>query len=117
MITRKTRQKDIIEKEIESMKNLFNGDDLFLKVKEKKIGKATVYRFLKNLRDKGKIHTYSCDRRMIYSKEKKSHCHFICEKCGKMQHFDVKKVDFIPKSIKGRMDHFQLNVTGICENC
>ena len=115
--TRKTHQKKIMQKELEEMNHLFTGEDLFLRVKENNIGKATVYRFLKDLRDKGQIHTYTCDRRMTYSKEKKSHCHFICEKCGKMQHFDVKEVDFINKNIKGKMCHFQLDVTGICDNC
>jgi Fe2+ or Zn2+ uptake regulation protein len=116
-LTRETHQKEIIRKELENMKNLFTGEELFIRVRAKNIGKATVYRFLKDLRNNGQIHTYLCDRRMTYSKEKRSHCHFTCEKCGKMQHFEIKEVDFINKNLNGKMCHFQLDVTGICNNC
>ncbi len=89
----------------------------YVQKKHPKIGIATVYRFLKELREKGFIHSYVCNRKILYAKEKKSHCHFICEKCKKIEHFDLEKIDFIKKGVKGDICHFQLDVSGICETC
>ena len=97
MVTRKTNQKKFIEEEIKNLHSFFDAEELYKQVskKNKKIGIATVYRFLKKLTEEGKIHSYSCNRKMIYSSNVKSHCHFICEKCGNTKHINLKKLDFI----------------------
>ena len=118
-MSRKTNQKKIIEKEIKNLSSFFNAEKLYGQVskKSKKIGIATVYRFLKKLTEKGKIHSYSCDRKIIYSSSVRNHCHFICENCGDIKHINLKKLDFIQKEIKGDICHFQIDITGICEKC
>ena len=117
--SRETRQKKIIEEEVEKEKSFFTSDSLFskIKAKDKNIGIATVYRFLKDLRAKGKIHTYLCDKKILYSKGEPNHCHFICEKCNKSRHIKLSRLDFIKKEIKEDICHFQLDVYGICESC
>jgi Fe2+ or Zn2+ uptake regulation protein len=70
------------------------------------------------MRNEGTIYSYLCDRRIVYSREKKSHCHFICEKTGKVVHFDVDSLDFLKNKIPGSITSFQLEVKGICkDNC
>jgi Fur family ferric uptake transcriptional regulator len=117
--SRKTRQKELIQAGIDTFTSLFTAEELFDKVRKKdsSIGIATVYRFLKDLRKKRELHSYVCDRRMIYSRQKNSHCHFICQKCGRVVHFDVDRVDFLKKKIGGDICHFQIDVHGICEGC
>lgn len=117
--SRNTRQKELIIDEIEGFDRFFNSEELFERVKKKdsKMGIATVYRVLKDLKSKHKLHAYVCDRRTIYSRDKKSHCHFKCEKCGKISHVDVEKLDFLKKSFSGEICHVQIDVTGICSNC
>lgn len=117
--SRKTRQKDIIEHEIKKFSSFFTGEELFEKVKKRnsKIGIATVYRFLRKLRDKSMIHVYNCGRRTLYSRERKAHCRFICEKCGNTRHISVSKIDFLKKSIDEDICHFQLDIYGICSSC
>lgn len=119
MISRKTSQKEILKKEIVRLGNFFHAEQLFEKarIQDKNIGIATVYRFLKKLVEEGNIHSYSCNRKTIYSTNKKSHSHFTCEQCKKVEHIDVKKIDFLQKEIKGKICHFQINVTGLCEKC
>ena len=78
---------------------------------------ATVYRFLKKLSKEGKIHKYLCNRKTIYSSNIKSHCHFICETCGDVKHINLKKLDFLNKEVKGNICHFQIDISGICEQC
>ena len=119
MISRKTSQKNLIEEEINNFHSFFDAEKLYGQVskKNKKMGIATVYRFLKKLVKKGKIHSYSCNRKTIYSSNAKSHCHFTCEDCGDVEHINLKKLDFIKKEVKGDICHFQIDITGVCEKC
>ncbi len=118
-VSRNTRQKEIITEEVDKFDRFFNSQELFDRVKKKdsKIGIATVYRVLKDLKTKHRLHSYTCDRRTIYSKEKKSHCHFTCEKCGKVSHIDVDNFNFLKKNVEGNVCHVQIDVTGVCEKC
>ena len=117
--SRKTKQKELIQSEISTFKSLFTADELFNKIKKKDnaIGIATVYRFLKDLRKKKELHSYICDRKTVYSKETNNHCHFICQKCNRITHFDIDKIDFLKTKIKGNICHFQIDVNGICDEC
>jgi len=116
---RKTKQKELIQSEISTFTSLFTAEELFDKIKKKDntIGIATVYRLLKDLRKKKELHSYVCERRMIYSREKNNHCHFICQKCDQIKHFNIEKIDFLKSKIKGEICHFQIDVHGICEKC
>jgi Fur family transcriptional regulator, ferric uptake regulator len=117
--SRKTKQKELIQSEISTFTSLFTADELFEKIKKKDntIGIATVYRFLKDLRKKKELHSYVCERKMIYSREKNNHCHFICQKCDHITHFNIEKIDFLSSKIKGDICHFQIDVHGICDKC
>jgi Fe2+ or Zn2+ uptake regulation protein len=88
-----------------------------IKKKDNTIGIATVYRFLKDLRKKKELHSYVCERRMIYSRDKNNHCHFICQKCETVTHFNIDKIDFLQTKIKGEICHFQIDVHGVCDRC
>lgn len=118
-INRNTKQKETIKTEIEQIEVLFNADELFERLQkiDHKIGKATIYRYLKDAEKEKKLYTYTCDRKKIYSKENKSHCHFKCEKTGKIIHFELDNLDFIKNKIPGSITSFQLEVKGICNNC
>jgi len=118
-ISRITKQKELMETELEKVNSFFTAEGFFnkLKKKNKKISIATIYRFLKELRKERKLHSYLCNRRLIYSKEKTNHCHFICQKCNKVIHFDVDEIDFPRKKIRGDICHFQIDVHGICDKC
>ena|SRR3989338_9241080 len=121
-LSRETNQKKILESEISRINSFFTAEELFEKIKKKNssIGIATIYRFLKDLKAKRKIHTYVCDRRVLYSRANSSHCHFICEKCNKTVHFQVDNIDFLKNKLKSKASsicHFQIDVQGICEDC
>ena len=117
--TRNTKQKELIQKEIGTFKAFFTAENLYEKIKKKnkKIGLATIYRFLKKLRKTGEIYSYVCDNKLMYSKEKKSHCHFFCEETGKIIHFDVNTLDFLKDKIPGSITSFQIEVKGVCKKC
>ena len=118
-MSRQTRQKHILRLETDKFRSFFTAENLHEKAKNKddKIGIATVYRFLKELSKNNKIHSYLCDRKTIYSISEKNHCHFLCQKCGKVFHISINSIDFIKGNLKGDICHFQINVEGICGDC
>lgn len=117
--SRQTRQKNILRIDTFRFDSFFTAEDLFEKAKKKddKLGIATVYRFLKELRKNNKIHSYLCDRKTIYSISEKNHCHFLCQQCGKVMHINIDSIDFLKRNFKGEVCHFQINVEGICDDC
>jgi Fe2+ or Zn2+ uptake regulation protein len=117
MKPRITKQKEIIRKEIDKFKTFFTGEELYTKVKRvnKDIGLATIYRFLKQLREDNLIYFYTCNKKLVYSKENKSHCHFICEETGELIHFNIDSLDFLKNKIPGLITSFQIEVKGICK--
>jgi len=119
MKSRNTRQKNLLQAELEKMTGFFSAEDFYMIILKKmsNMGLATIYRFLNERVKNGQLHSYYCDKRAVYSNSKNNHCHYICQKCGKIQHVDIKNIDTIKKSIRGSICHFQIDVYGICENC
>ncbi len=116
-MSRQTKQKRVIGEELDKFKTFFTAEDLHEKVKAKNVSLATIYRFLNELKSKKKIYSYLCDRRQVYSNSQNSHCHFICEKTGKVIHFTVGNIDFLKNKIPGKITSFQIEVKGICDEC
>lgn len=116
---RNTKQKQIMEQEIQEMSAHFNAEDIHRKLTEKKheIGIATIYRFLKKLREERKLHSFTCERKIVYSRTNNDHSHYTCQKCGNITHFSVDSLDFIKKKIPGKICHFQIEVEGVCDKC
>ena len=50
---------------------------------------------MQELRKKRQLHSYICDRKIIYSKQRNNHCHYTCQKCGKIIHFDKISIEEI----------------------
>ena len=117
--SRQTKQKELLEEELNKFSTLFTAEDLLEKAQKRdhKLGIATVYRFLKELRQEHLCHTYQCSGKTIYSRESTHHCHFHCQKCGKEEHFSVENLDFLQKKVPGEICHFQIDAEGICRNC
>jgi len=110
---------DWIKNEMKNFSNFFDAQTLHKEIikKDTTIGIATIYRFLKDFQNEGKLHSYLCNRRAIYSTNKENHCHFTCKICKKTKHLDIKKVDFLKSGIVEEVCHFQIDLTGICQDC
>jgi Fe2+ or Zn2+ uptake regulation protein len=113
---RNTWQSERIQEELDKIDTFFTAEDLHEKLKEDNIGIATIYRFLKEKKDKS-IFQYTCNRKQTFSKENRSHCHFTCEKTGKVTHFNIDSLDFLKNKIPGSIKSFQLEVRGVCDYC
>jgi Fe2+ or Zn2+ uptake regulation protein len=113
--SRETLQKKVLKREIQRFNRFFTAEELHARVKN--IGIATVYRFLKEAEQNHELHSYLCDRKMVYSRSKDDHCAFVCQRCNKRTHFDISSVDFFKKKVPGSLCHFQLEVHGLCDSC
>lgn len=113
---RMTKQKRVLHEAIQQMDGFFNAQELHSNVKTKRIGLATVYRFLADLDAKSQIHAFICENKKIYSVSKKSHAHFTCERCGDVKHIKIQNVDFLQEA-KDDVCHFQLELSGVCSEC
>lgn len=112
--SRQTRQKRILEESISSFTSNFDAEELLERAnqKDKKIGIATIYRYLKELRNTNEIYSYQCGGKTIYSNTKKTHCHFIDEESGEIVHFDIDNLDFLKDKIDGDINSISIEVRG-----
>jgi Fur family transcriptional regulator, ferric uptake regulator len=117
--TRQTRQKEMLESETRNMDGLFTPEDLLCKAqaKNKDIGIATVYRFLKMKAARDELHSYYCERRQVYATQGNSHSHFTCSRCGRTEHLSIKDISFLKRQLDGKICHFQIDIHGICSKC
>jgi Fur family ferric uptake transcriptional regulator len=117
--SRITRQKKLIQQKLREFKTIFTAEDLHTAVrkKDKNIGIATIYRYLKNNSVDERIHSYLCNRHHVYSTNTDNHCHFTCNICGKTEHFNISEIGFIKSRVRGDICHFQIDVYGICLKC
>jgi Fe2+ or Zn2+ uptake regulation protein len=111
--SRQTKQKKELELVVTSFDSFFNAQEV---AEKSQLPLATIYRFLNDQEKSGKLFSYSCDGRKIYSSKKRSHCHYICEKTGKVIHFDIDNLDFLQKHIPGTIESFQIEVRGVCDS-
>lgn len=113
--SRATRQKRLLAACVEEQEGFFSARDVAQQVPA--VGTATIYRFLVAAARRGALHTYRCGGRRIYSRERRSHCHFTCTRCGAVQHIDLKSLDLPTGAVDGQVCHVQLDLTGRCSTC
>lgn len=128
---RNTKQKQIVIDFLKENMNVHLMPEQIienLKNENRKVSQATVYRILNALTDEGIIRKYfindsqcSCYQ---YIKDKdvcKSHYHLICSECGKVLHFENKKIagirDEILKEEEFSIDLKRVVFYGICSSC
>ena len=116
---RLTNQKKIIFDYLKSVKIHPSAETVYSAVKKKlpRISLGTVYRILKNLKEKKEINEIlsgvSC-----YDGDISPHAHFICEDCQKI--FDVfEKCHFLKyrRTKIGKIKKYQIYFYGICTKC
>ncbi len=118
-MARTTRQKKALEEAMQGFSTFFSAEELLAKAQKKdpKLGIATVYRFLREQAASDGVHTYSHDRKQVYSIQEISHCYFTCNRCGAVTHFAIKDINAIKRNVPGEICHFQVDVHGICDAC
>lgn len=118
---RNTNQKELIKSEVKLHQGHLTGDQIYALVKEKMpgIGRATVFRNLKDLSEKGEIGFIpTVDGAGFFDYRKHDHYHFKCTQCNRL--FDT-EVPYDYERDKVDSDFkIERHVTlfyGICPEC
>ncbi len=124
-----TNQKKIILEELFKTNTHLNSKEMYEKVKDKKIGLATVYRTLNSFNKIGIVKEINIDgisyyELKMYSK-KPLHIHFQCTKCNNITDIDDTNITLkylkINKEIenKNNIDIYDVDImlVGICDKC
>ena len=86
------------------------------------IGKGTVYRNLKILRDTGQISELNLSGTVsLFEGRQDNHYHFRCEKCGRIFDLDEPVISELDERVARRtafeVSHHQLEFRGLCKDC
>ncbi len=119
-----TKQKEMIWKVITNTSSHFSLEDISFKLKGKKVGKTTIYRYLKELTEQGVLKKYYVEGLPAcfeYIKKIDPFYHLKCLKCNKLYHLHCSDVEKMTEHIQGK-HHFQVYYSkiifyGVCESC
>ncbi len=121
-----TRQREAILRQFLGREGHLCADDLYYSLRQKypRIGKATVYRTVKVLKElelASEVNFTGKRRRFEHAFEHPHHDHFICEKCGRVTEFvdpeiEAKQAKLCKKFGFSGARHF-MQIFGICRRC
>ncbi len=89
-------------------------------------GKTTVYRFLEQLAEQGRVRKYQNETGFFYQfveddADCDSHLHLMCRVCGALYHVDCELVGMLSRHIRGEHDFMidpkQSVLVGVCGAC
>lgn len=125
-----TKQKSIILDCLEHHRNHITAEEIInlLYSQGVKVGRATVYRYLRELEESGKVRKYTLGEKNIayyqYTGEDSSchgHYHLMCDACGKLEHLDHSVAEAFAKSARESFG-FEIDCSktvfyGKCRDC
>lgn len=129
-IHRQTHQKALILDVLRSGPSHITADELIdiLKASGQKVGRATVYRYLKELEESGRMKKYSlgeknssCYQYIESDSGCSEHYHLMCENCGRLEHIESNIIkDFADRARQSfgfEIDEGKTVFYGLCRNC
>ena len=123
---KRTKGRDIIFRELETLKNHFNAEKLYVSLLRKgaRVSRPTIYRTLKLLEKLHFIEKLDVKKNCFYYEpmyRKKDHGHLICEQCGKIVDFSWGSIENLKSEVckekNFKPDNISIHVFGICETC
>ena len=121
---RNTAQRKIIFDTLRGLTSHPTAEDLLKEVQKEHptIGRATVYRNLRQLADSGRVLQLTpSDDAARYDGCIDPHCHFCCKVCGGFYDVDVDPICGIKDTVESRcgfeVDRVDVTLTGTCARC
>ena len=124
-----TRQRrDVLKYLTDNAMRHYTLDELSQALREDGItaGKTTVYRFLEQLSEQGRVRKYQNETGFLYQYVQDdagcdAHLHLMCRACGELFHVDCELVGMLARHIRGEhnfvIDPRQSVLVGICGAC
>jgi Fur family ferric uptake transcriptional regulator len=123
---RNTPERFLILNQISEMNRHFEADSLLvqLKINNKKISRATIYRTLELLVDCGLVKKINLDAQHAFYEaafELNRHDHFVCSACGKIIEFYDETINKIQRHLQAvyglEVVHYSYHLSGYCASC
>lgn len=90
-------------------------------LREHRLNRVTVYRILDLLADRGVVNRINSGERAMLFCAGRSHSHFHCTGCGKVQCIDNTTLHFdeeaVARSLDMTVSHVDLHLEGLCAEC
>ena len=121
-----TRGRKIILRELESRKDHFNAEKLYISLLRKgvRVSRPTIYRTLKLLEKLHFIERFDIRKNCFYYEpisQKKDHGHLICEHCEKIIDFSSNSLEILKlevcKEKDFKLSNISIQVFGVCKSC
>jgi Fur family ferric uptake transcriptional regulator len=121
-----TREREIILKELETRKDHFNAEKLYISLlrKEVRVSRPTIYRTLRLLEKLHFIEKLDIKKNCFYYEtipQRKEHGHLICEQCGKIIDFSCNGIEILKseacKDKDFKLENISVQVFGLCKDC
>ena len=123
---KRTKGRDIIFRELETRKDHFNAEKLYISLLRKKarVSRPTIYRTLKLLEKLHFIEKLDIKKNCFYYEpisSKKDHGHLICEQCGKIMDFSSNGLETLKSKVckdkDFKLGNISFQVFGVCRDC
>lgn len=124
--SRRTRERELIFDFVETLHGHFSADDLFfgLHRRGQRVSRATVYRTLDLLVDRGMLQRVPMDQGGFLYEHihgRKQHAHLYCLGCGRLTDYPMPSLGLIPGRVRRQAgfeaEHMLLRVCGYCKRC
>ncbi|MHB8484128.1 MAG: Fur family transcriptional regulator [Candidatus Acidiferrales bacterium] len=125
-MTRRTRERELICDFVETLRGHFSADDLLfgLHRRGRRVSRATVYRTLDLLVDRGMLQRVPMDQGGFLYEHihgRKQHAHLYCLSCGRLADYPMPSLGLIPGRVQRKAgfkaEHMLLRVCGYCRRC
>ena len=125
-VFRRTRERELIMDHVQSIKGHFTAEDLVFSLaqRRKRVSRATVYRTLELLFDRGvlwRVHVGERGAVYEFAQGRAPHAHLYCLCCGRLSDYSVTLLDGLPEQVwkdaRFQTDHLSLRICGYCQPC
>lgn len=82
-----------------------------------RIGYSSVYQNLEALASRALIEVIDDGHSHRYGWRPDPHHHFHCSRCGAIQDVDLPELQLLQHRIEGRVEHYRLDLYGVCSHC
>jgi Fur family ferric uptake transcriptional regulator len=124
--SKRTRERELILDRLHSLPGHFSAEDLWLSLAHQgsRVSRATVYRTLDLLVDRGvlqRVHLDEQGARYELIQGREQHAHLYCLGCGKLEDFPMAALQKLPARVRVEKGfepaHLLLRVCGTCARC
>lgn len=125
-VSRRSRERELIWDQVQTMKGHFTAEELVFSLarQRKRVSRATVYRTLDLLLDRGvllRVQVGEGGALYELGRSRPPHAHLYCLGCGRLSDYPLAMLSQLPRRVlrdtRFQTDHLLLRICGYCQPC